>query len=444
MEMQTVQPDNVIVSEYNERQEEIDDDRLETLIDSVREVGVATPVMLRHSNNDDVEEEYEVIIGQRRVAAAQAAELFSIPAIVTDWDNEDALAASISENVETFSQSVSTKDRAEALAKLWEEMDGEGRPQASKLSERLGVAVSTVSRWLEPLRDEWKGTELDPINEDKNDSDENDDEETETDETKDFSEYDEIDDEEPIEENDSEAVPNPDKRPDDANEFDDDPIDEVGDIDVNDERPAEDEDEDDDEEYTGIDPYTDGADTKPGMKDSDDDTQSGNLQDPEENNTEVPEPTEDSDEDTDEGNESDEENEDEDDVLSDLRPELSNLSTVKLGCVRRMTGGGDDGIEALELIHENDLSNEKVREVEQRVNNGEDVIEAIESVADQNSQDGPSTRIHFTVNGDVAEEVEKRAEEQSTSVHEVARDGLQKLLFPNENNEGDNPDEEEN
>jgi len=432
METKTVQPKNIVVSEFNERQEEVDEDRLETLIESVKQVGVATPVILRDFDDEEYDEEYEVIIGQRRVAAAKEAELFSIPAIVTDWNDEDALAASISENVETFSQNVSTKDRAEALSKLWEEMDVEGEPQASKLSDRLGVSISTISRWLEPLREEWKGTELDP---------------TDTNESVD-------------EEDDEEVTPNPEKRPDDANEFDDDPIDQVGDIHVDEERPAE-EDDDENNDYDGIDPYTDGAESKPGL--NNDDTESGNLEDPVERETEVPEPEDiDTEETTDEevenddevddtiesideeeteggeggeGGEDDEDDEDDEDVLTNLRPELDDLSPVKISCVRRMTGGGDEGIKALELIHEKELSNDKVREVEQRVNNGDDVTEAINDVAEQNNQSGPSTRIHYTVNGELAEEVEKAAEEQSTSVHEVARNALEETLLQSEETE---------
>lgn len=446
METKTVQPENVHVSEYNERQEELEDDELEELTKSVSKVGVANPVVLRNSIDDsDVDEEYEVIIGQRRVAAAQKAELFSIPAVVVEWSDEDALAASITENIETLDQNVSTKDRAEALSKLWDEMDGEGKPDVSELSSRLGVTESTVRRWLEPLRGEWEGTPLDPDNEESTDGEVDTDDESVEDETDESVDSDgddaddtdndvdddqgtiedqwddEVGDDEDVNGDDEEVQTNPDERPDDAHEFDDDPIDEVGNIDVNDERPAE---SDDDSDYDGPDGYTDGADTAPGLNTDEEGPGAGKLEDPEERDTEVPEP-EDIDTDNNGGG-------DDEPSMDDLRPELADLSPDKIASVRRMTGGGEAGIEALEQVKEYGLSNQQVREAASRVKNGTDVDVALESVATDSKEEGPRVRVQFTISGEVAEVAQERAKERSTSVNEVANDALHQVLFPDD------------
>jgi len=99
-----------------------------------------------------------VVVGQRRTLAAQGAGLDEIPVVVMDFDDGDALEASITENVEAFNEDVSRKDRAFAIQRL-KDMKGWNNRQ---VADSLGVHQRVVIDWLEYTRDEWAGTIVDP------------------------------------------------------------------------------------------------------------------------------------------------------------------------------------------------------------------------------------------------------------------------------------------
>ncbi len=161
----SVEPELVSVDEMNERTS--DPDISDELIASVNETGVVQPPLVRETD----EERYTVVIGQRRVRAALAAENVSeIPVVVMDYSDHEALKASITENIGLFRNSVPPKDRADALQTLWEQMGGGGAPVNSHLGKELGVPRETIRTWLEPLHDDWEGTTIDPRS-DNDDSD---------------------------------------------------------------------------------------------------------------------------------------------------------------------------------------------------------------------------------------------------------------------------------
>lgn len=74
----------------------IDDEKMQDLIDSIRENGVLTPVLIRPDNHDD----YEMISGHRRMHAAQLAGLVTIPAIVREMTDDDAVIAMVDANIQ--------------------------------------------------------------------------------------------------------------------------------------------------------------------------------------------------------------------------------------------------------------------------------------------------------------------------------------------------------
>mgnify|MGYP004588986533 FL=1 len=67
----------------------LDDEKMKELIESVKLSGVLTPVLLRGDSND----EYEMISGHRRLHAAKMAGLTTIPAIVRELSDDDAVIA---------------------------------------------------------------------------------------------------------------------------------------------------------------------------------------------------------------------------------------------------------------------------------------------------------------------------------------------------------------
>lgn len=69
---------------------------LEELKASIRALGVLQPILVRPLGD----ERYEIVAGIRRVAAAREIGLASIPAIVQELENGDALIASLTENIQ--------------------------------------------------------------------------------------------------------------------------------------------------------------------------------------------------------------------------------------------------------------------------------------------------------------------------------------------------------
>lgn len=73
-----------------------DDAEMDALVESVRENGVLTPLIVRPIENTD---EYEVISGHRRLHAAQKAGITEIPALIYALDRDAAAIAVVDSNL---------------------------------------------------------------------------------------------------------------------------------------------------------------------------------------------------------------------------------------------------------------------------------------------------------------------------------------------------------
>ncbi|WP_454050527.1 ParB/RepB/Spo0J family partition protein [Cellulomonas sp. Marseille-Q8402] len=71
-----------------------DEDALEELVGSIREIGVLQPIVVR-----PVDDGYELIMGERRWRATQAAGLATVPAIVRQTEDGDLLRDALLENL---------------------------------------------------------------------------------------------------------------------------------------------------------------------------------------------------------------------------------------------------------------------------------------------------------------------------------------------------------
>ena len=74
----------------------LDDEKMQDLVESVKIIGILTPVLLRMDEN----EEYEMVSGHRRMHAAQLAGLTTIPAIVRELSDDDAIVAMVDANIQ--------------------------------------------------------------------------------------------------------------------------------------------------------------------------------------------------------------------------------------------------------------------------------------------------------------------------------------------------------
>ena len=72
-----------------------DEDALAELVESIQEVGLLQPVVVRPLGDD----RFELVMGERRLRATKAAGLTTIPAIVRDTDEHDLLRDALLENL---------------------------------------------------------------------------------------------------------------------------------------------------------------------------------------------------------------------------------------------------------------------------------------------------------------------------------------------------------
>tara|TARA_B100000767_G_scaffold49932_1_gene45033 strand:- start:3611 stop:4459 length:849 start_codon:yes stop_codon:yes gene_type:complete len=77
-----------------------EEEGLEDLTNSIKELGIIQPIIVRKSSQDI--NKYEIIAGERRWLAAQKAGLHAVPVIVTDADDLKSLEFAIVENVQRY------------------------------------------------------------------------------------------------------------------------------------------------------------------------------------------------------------------------------------------------------------------------------------------------------------------------------------------------------
>jgi ParB family chromosome partitioning protein len=76
-----------------------DEDELNELVDSIAEVGLLQPIVVRPLESNGEAPTYELVMGERRWRAAQAASLDAIPAIVRRTEDADLLRDALLENL---------------------------------------------------------------------------------------------------------------------------------------------------------------------------------------------------------------------------------------------------------------------------------------------------------------------------------------------------------
>jgi ParB family chromosome partitioning protein len=74
----------------------VDDEKMEELVESIREQGILTPVLVR----PEAKGGYEMISGHRRMHAAGIVGLKKIPAIVQDYTDDEATIAMVNANMQ--------------------------------------------------------------------------------------------------------------------------------------------------------------------------------------------------------------------------------------------------------------------------------------------------------------------------------------------------------
>ena len=98
----------------------VDDDRMNTLVDSIRENGILNPVIVRPDENGD----YEMISGHRRLHAAGIVGLDKIPAIVKEMSDDEAIIKMVDANIQR--EEILPSERAFSFKMKMEAMSRQG------------------------------------------------------------------------------------------------------------------------------------------------------------------------------------------------------------------------------------------------------------------------------------------------------------------------------
>ena len=118
----------------------LDDEKMKELIESVKLSGVLTPVLLRVDSND----EYEMISGHRRLHAAKMAGLTTIPAIVRELSDDDAVIAMVDANIQR--EELLPSEKAFAYKMKLEAMKRQGSRTDITSGQNDQKLTGTVSR----------------------------------------------------------------------------------------------------------------------------------------------------------------------------------------------------------------------------------------------------------------------------------------------------------
>jgi len=120
--------------------EHFGEEALAALADSIREVGVLQPILVR-----PVDDGFEIIAGERRWRAAREAGIATIPAVIREADDRDALLLALVENVAR--EQLSAVEEARAYAVLFDEFG----LSLGDVAERVGRSKPSVSNRIRLL-----------------------------------------------------------------------------------------------------------------------------------------------------------------------------------------------------------------------------------------------------------------------------------------------------
>jgi ParB family transcriptional regulator, chromosome partitioning protein len=118
------------------------DEAIEELSSSIRELGIIQPITVRHLENG----KYQIITGERRYRASQRAGLTSMPAYVRTADDQAMLELALVENIQR--EDLDAVEIAISYQRLIEECS----LTQETLSERVGKKRSTVANYLRLLK----------------------------------------------------------------------------------------------------------------------------------------------------------------------------------------------------------------------------------------------------------------------------------------------------
>ena len=148
-----------------------DDELMQQTIDSIMQVGVLNPAIIRPAPEGG----YEMVSGHRRLHAADLAGLKTIPAIVRNLDDDEAVILMVDSNLQR--ETISPMERAQAYKMKLEALKHQGKKlelqtdsTSPQVGEKSSWAVSIVANDANASRSQVQRFELVPEIQEKVDS----------------------------------------------------------------------------------------------------------------------------------------------------------------------------------------------------------------------------------------------------------------------------------
>jgi ParB family chromosome partitioning protein len=131
----------IVANPYQPRTK-FDEEALNELAASIKELGIIQPITLRKI----AEDQYQIIAGERRFRASKIAGLTAIPAYVRTADDEGMLEMALVENIQ--------REELDAIeiALSYQRLIDECKLTQEHLSDRVGKKRSTVTNYLRLLK----------------------------------------------------------------------------------------------------------------------------------------------------------------------------------------------------------------------------------------------------------------------------------------------------
>ena len=132
----------------------LDDEKMDTLVDSIRENGILNPVIVRPDQSGD----YEMISGHRRLHAAKIVGLKKIPAIVKEMSDDEAIIKMVDANIQR--EEILPSERAFSLKMKMDAVKRQGKRSdltsdnygpklaAVEVGQTVGISSTQVKRYI--------------------------------------------------------------------------------------------------------------------------------------------------------------------------------------------------------------------------------------------------------------------------------------------------------
>ncbi|HOO11364.1 MAG TPA: ParB/RepB/Spo0J family partition protein [Bacillota bacterium] len=143
-------PVNDIAPNRKQPRQDFDSEKMEQLAESIAKHGVVQPIAVRK-----IDRGYEIVAGERRWRAARMAGLKTVPAVVMDLDERQAMEIALVENLQR--EDLNPIEEAEAYKTLMDEFEltqeeissavGKSRPAITNTLRLLSLCAE-VQKWV--------------------------------------------------------------------------------------------------------------------------------------------------------------------------------------------------------------------------------------------------------------------------------------------------------